>query len=561
MKRISLLVTLLVIAVVAAVSCAPAPTPAPVIVQQTVQVPVPQTVQVPVQQTVQVPVPQTVQVQVPVVVTATPAPTAAPKKGGTLIAARAADATGLDPHKQTAFASFRMLELIYDPLFAFDKDLKIVPNLAESWKWSEDGKTLTVTLRKNVKFHNGDPMTSDDVKFSFERILDEKTGAAARSSFTGIDKMDTPDANTIVFTLKAPNSAILSSMTNPNAAIINKKQVSGGADPAKVDVGTGAFTIDKWTPDQTFTMKASKDFWIPGLPRLDGIEWRTIPDESSILAGLRAKTLDWALINDPRVAIRAGAASSTLSISRASALAYHVLQLNAKRPVFTDLKVRQAISCAIDRQEVLDTASLGEGQVTAPATAPFYSANLNDLTCYKKDEAKAKQLLTEAGKATGVKFTIIAATGEPPTAVAEAQNIQAQLKKVGIETTIETLELSVYVDRWLKADFDAAVALNGGNPDPDVMFYRYWHSTGNLNNVAAYNSPEINALLDQGRAIADPEKRKPIYAEIQKKLTDAAPWTWLYVGYEYRVGQPFVKGFTPLSNGSLIYLREAWLDK
>ncbi len=549
MKRISLHIFVLIVAAVLVVSCA-APTPSTVTVKETVQVTVKETVQVPVKETV----------PVQVVVTATPPPTPAPKKGGTLIAARAADAKGLDPHKQTAFSSFRMLELIYDPLLAFDKDLKIVPNLAESWKWSDDGKTLTVTLRKNVKFHNGDAMTSDDVKFSFERILDEKTGAAARSSFTDIDKIETPDANTVVFTLKRPNASILSSMTNPNAAIVSKKLVGGGADPAKEVVGTGAFKLVKWDPDRTLTLAANKDFWLPGLPRLDGIEFRTIPDEASILAGLRAKTFDWALINDPRVAIRSGAGGSVLMISRAPALAYHVLQLNASRPMFTDVRVRQAIACAVDRQEVLDTASLGEGEVTGPATPPYYRANFNDLFCYKKDVDKAKQLLTDA-KVTNLKFKIMAAADEPPTAVAEAQNIQAQLKKIGVETEIETLELGVYVDRWLKADFDAVVALNGGNPDPDVMFFRYWHSTGNLNKVAAYNNPDIDKLLEQGRTTAEPEKRKPIYDQVQKKLTEAAPWVWLYVGYEYRVMQPYVKGFTPLPNGSLIYLRDAWLDK
>lgn len=229
--------------------------------------------------------------------------------------------------------------------------------------------------------------------------------------------------------------------------------------------------------------------------------------------------------------------------------------------MFTDVRVRQAVACAIDRQEVLDTASLGEGEVTSPATPPFYRAKFDNLFCYKQDANKAKQLLSDAGKSTGVKFKIIAAADEPPTAIAEAQNVQAQLKKVGIETEIETLELGVYVDRWLKADFDAAIALNGGNPDPDVMFFRYWHSTGNLNKVAAYNSPDIDKLLEQGRATSDPDKRKPIYDQIQQKLTEAAPWVWLYVGYEYRVMQPFVKGFTPLPNGSMIYLRDAWLDK
>jgi len=237
-----------------------------------------------------------------------------------------------------------------------------------------------------------------------------------------------------------------------------------------------------------------------------------------------------------------------------------VLQLNAKRPMFEDVRVRQAISCAIDRQQVLDTASLGEGAVTPPATVPVYRAPLDSLFCYTKDIEKAKALLAEAG-VEGLTFSIMAAVGEPPTALAEAQNIQAQLQEIGIETSIESLELGVYVDRWLKADFDAVVALNGGNPDPHNMFFRYWHSTGNLNGVANYSSPEIDQLLADGQATTDYEARKPIYDQIQVLLTEAAPWVWLYVGNEYRAMQPYVKNFTPLSNGQTIYLRETWLDK
>ncbi|OGO35318.1 MAG: hypothetical protein A2Z03_11765 [Chloroflexi bacterium RBG_16_56_8] len=557
MKRVASLALVVLVALITFTGCVPAPIPtsAPVIIKETVQVPVPETVQV--KETVAV----KETVQVPVVITAIPRPTAAPKKGGTLVAARIADTRGLDPHKQTTYLSFRTLEIVYDPLFTFDKDLKIIPNLADSWKWSDDAKTLTVTLKKNVKFHTGNPMTSADVKFSFERILDEKTAAVARVNFADIAKIDAPDANIVVFTLKIPNAAILTAMTSLNAAIIDQKAVSGGADPARVDVGTGPFTIDKWDPDRTLTMNAFKDYWIPGEPRLDGVEWRTIPDESSILAGLRAKTLDLAIINDPRVAIRASAGGSTLVIARAPALAYHVLQLNASRPMFADVKVRQAIACAIDRQEVIDTGSLGEGEVTGPATPPFYRAKLDSLTCYKQDVAKAKQSLADAGKATGLSFKIIAAADEPPTAIIEAQDIQMQLKKVGVDAQIETLDPSTYADRRLKADFDAAITLVGGDPDPDVMFYRYWHSTGNLNKVAAYSSPEIDKLLEQGRATAEPAKRKPVYDQLQQKLAEAAPWVWLYVGYEYRVMQPTVKGFTPLPNGSMIYMRDVWLDK
>ena len=484
---------------------------------------------------------------------------AAPTAGGVLIAARAADGKGLDPHLQTAFASHRMLEHIYEPLLGLDADMNVIPRLAKSWAWSEDGLTLTLEIQEGVVFHDGTPMTSADVKASFERILNEETGAAARSFFTAIDTIDAPDDMTVVFNLSAPNAAILAAMTTPNGAILSKAWLEAGGDPAVETNGTGPFKLADWDPDNVLTLTANEQYWVPDRPYLDGIEFRTIPDESSILAGLRAGEIDWALINDPRVATVAEG-SQGLNIMRAPALAYHVLQLNASRPQFQDVRVRQAISCAIDRQEVLDTAALGEGEVTPPATAPFYRAPLDELTCYTKDLDKARALLEEAG-VSDLTFTIIAASAEPPTALAEAQSIQAQLAELGINVEIESLELGVYVDRWLAADFDAAVALNGGNPDPDNMFYRYWHSTGNLNKVAAYSSPEIDALLDQARSVVDVEERKVLYDEIQQLLADAAPWVWLYVGYEYRVMQPDVMGYVPLSNGATVYLRDTYLDR
>ena len=498
----------------------------------------------------------------PVAPAADSAPAAAepatPKAGGVLIAARGADAKGLDPHVQTAFSSHRALEHIYEPLLRLDAGMNVAPGLAESWQWSEDGKTLTMALRQGVTFHDGTPLTSADVKFTFERLLNEETGAAARSFFTAIEAIDTPDEATVVFTLSAPNAAILAAMTNPNSGIMSRAWIEGGADPSAVTNGTGPFKLASWEPDNIMLLDANREYWEAGLPLLDGIEFRTLPDESSILAALRSGDVDWAIINDPRVGMTAG--TTDLNVMRSPALAYHVLQLNAKRPQFEDQRVRLALSCAIDRQQVLDTASLGEGEVTSPATPPNYRAPLDELECYTQDVERAKQLLADAG-VSGVEFTAIAAADEPPTALSEAQNIQAQLEAIGVTMNIETLELGVYVDRWLKGDFDAAIALNGGNPDPDNMFFRYWHSTGNLNGVANYSSPEIDALLEEARGTTDVATRQGLYLEIQKLLAEAAPWVWLYVGYEYRAMQPDVLGFTPLSNGSTVYLRETYLNR
>jgi peptide/nickel transport system substrate-binding protein len=349
-------------------------------------------------------------------------------------------------------------------------------------------------------------------------------------------------------------------MTSPNAAIMDSKAVIGGADPSKEDVGSGAFTLGEWLPNEKLTLKANKSYWVAGEPYLDAIEFRTIPDESSILAGLRTKQIDWAIIADPKVAVAAGASNTGLVIDRATSLTYDVMQLNPSRDIFKDVRVRQAISCAIDRQQVLDTASMGEGKVTGPITPPAYQSPLSDLPCYTPDLAKAKQLLKDAG-AENLTFKIMATNEEIPVTVAQAQNIQAQLAKIGVKTTIDVVELGVFVDRWFKADFDAVCTENGGNPDPDVMLYRYWHSTGNLQVVSKYNTPELDALLTQARQMTDPEKRKALYAQISVDLVTASPWIWLYTGNQYRIMQPYVQGYVSLANGSGIFLRTTWLNK
>lgn len=544
MKQIARLALWLFFLIVLLAACAPAAMPTPGVVKETVQVIVKETVQV--------------AVQIPV--TVTPAPTPTPTRGNTLILARAEDVGGLDPHKQSAPTSLRAIELLYDPLLTFDKDLKVVPNLAEAWKWSDDGKALTITLRKNVKFHNGDPLTTEDVKYSFERILDDKTFAAARAFFTDIERIEVTDSATAIFRLKRVNATILAAMAHSNAAIVSKKFVTSGGAFNKESAGTGAFKLVRWDPGRTLTLTANKDFWISGLPRLDGVEFRTVADDAAVLTGLRAKTFDFGILNDWRVVLRASAGNSPLTIVRARSLGYYALMLNSSRRVLNDVRVRQAIACALDRQEVLDLAAFGEGEVTGPATPPYYRANLNDLFCYQQNWGKARQLLTDAGRASGLRFKLMLPS-ENPTLAAAAQNIQTQLRKAGVETDLEILEPGVYGDRWYKADFDAALASPNGYPDPDVMLFPYWHSAGEINRIANYRDAELDKLLEQGRATLDPEKRKPIYDQIQKKLTDAVPWVWLFSGYDYRVMQPHVKGFTPLSNGSLINAREIWIDK
>ena len=478
--------------------------------------------------------------------------------GNVLIMARAADTTGLDPHTQTAFASFRLLELIYEPLVNLDTDLNIVPSLAESWEFSEDGLALTFNLRQGVTFHNGAEFTAEDVVATMERILNEETGAAARANYLTIASMDTPDDHTVVFNLSEPDVPLLTALATTNAAIVDSADIESG-DVATVANGTGPFKLDNWTPEETTTLSTNADWW-GEVPSYDGIEIRIIPDETSILAALRAGTIDFAMLNDPLVATLL-IDDPEIHLDRIPLINYHVLQLRAVEPPLDQLAVRQAISCAIDRQEVVDTASLGEGQVTGPLTMPAFALPVGDLFCYEKDLDRARELMAEAGMEEGFTLNVIAASAEPPTALSEAQSIQAQLAEINITVEIESLELSVYVDRWLAGDFQAAVALNGGRPDPYTMYARYWQSTGNLNNVAGYSDETLDQLMADGRTETDPDARYEIFAEFQRYITEQAPWVWLYVGYGYTASQPHLTGFVPSPTSSILGLTGATLER
>lgn len=482
--------------------------------------------------------------------------TAAPAEGGNLVVGRTGDIDILDPHLATAFQSFRTLELVYDSLLGLDPDLTVVPSLAEEWSFSDDGLALTLTLREGVSFHDGSPFDSEDVVASLERILDEETGAVARSNVLGIVGITAPDAGTVVLELANRDASILASLADVNLAMLSSDAIAAGTVDREPN-GTGAFKWSEWKQGTSVTLDANGDYWREG-PFVDAIEFRVIPDESSILSGLRAEEIDFAPLTDPVVVLQA---SDPLVVYRTPALSYHVLQLNADRDVLADVKVRQAISCAVDRQEVIDSAALGEGAVTGPITIPAYRSDSDGLPCGgTRDIETAKQLLADAGYADGVTLNTIVIAGEFSTATAEGEALQAQLAEAGIKLELEVLETGTYVDRWLAADFDAAVALNGGRPDPHPMYVRYWTSDGNLNSVAGYRSDGLDELMVAGQAETDAATRVTIYDQLSEELQTQAPWIWLYTGFEYRVTTDGVSGFTPMPNGSLQYLRETTLS-
>ena len=487
-----------------------------------------------------------------------------PKKGGTLILVRAGEVTNLDPHKVPAFTSARVFELVYSYLMRLDENLGVQPDLAATVPAvSADGKTVTVAIRSGVKFHNGDPLTSADVKYTFDRIIDTKTAAVARSFFADVDTITAPDATTVIFNLKNPNAALIAYMAHPNTGIVSKKIGEANADLSKKEtaIGSGAFKLVEWVPDNFMRFEANKDYYVAGQPYLNGIRINVVPDEAGLAAALRTKAADMAIITDAKVA-RTVRADSGITLSAKPSLSYNLLFVNTKRKPLDNVKVRQAIAYAIDRKAIIDAVAFGEGEVTGPIAPALanYALPTSQYPLYTRDVAKAKQLLQEANVGP-VTFTMLAQTTEPAYAKDIAQLVQQQLAEVGVTMKIETLEFTQWVDRWLKADFDMAPGLNGGGPDPDFYVYRYFTNDGNLNFVTSYQNSVSSDAIKTARATVDPAKRKELYTTAQKELVNGVPFIWLYVGRDYNASLPTTKGFIHLPTGSVIYLRQTWLDK
>jgi peptide/nickel transport system substrate-binding protein len=480
---------------------------------------------------------------------------ASPSPGGDLVIGVSSDPDTLDPWKATQFQAVNVLQNLYGTLTEFDADLEVEPGLAESWEVSEDGLSVTFHLRDGVTFADGSTFGSEDVVASLQAIQDEATAAVAAASLASVTAIDAPDESTVVLTLSAPDAALPANLAVVNMAILDSEL--DAEEIASTPNGTGPFTLSDRTPNQSITLARNDDYW--GDPAiLDTVEFRVIADESAIVSALQSGNVHLAQFDDALIAETAEAGG--LVVEETPQLSYHVLQLNARKGALTDVNVRLAIQCAVDRQEVLDTAALGEGEVTGPITSPLYKSDPSARPCPEKDLDQAREYLAAAGHPDGVTIRTIVSQGEYSTSVNEAQNLQAQLAEAGITLELEVLESGAFVDRWVAADFEAAVALNGGRPDPDGMYGRYFTSTGNLNQVAGYSSDTLDQLFAQGRALTDTAERKPIYDEIARELEDNAAWIWLFTGYSYTVTTPEVSDFVPMANGSMQFLRTTALS-
>lgn len=473
-----------------------------------------------------------------------------------LVVGTSSDVDNLLPWTATHFHSVRVLQNIYGTLTELDEELNVVPGLAEDWEVSEDALTVTFTLREDVTFHDGSELTAEDVEASYKAIMEDETAAVSATYFAAVDSVEATGDHEVTLTLNSPDGALPSKLALGSTAIL----------PADADLdaianepnGTGPFTLESHEANEALTLAANPDYW-GGEPELDTVEFRVIPDENAIVSALQAGNVHLAAFDDPVLVDRIG---GDVEVHETPQLSYQVLQFNGYVEPLDDTDVRLAIACAVDRYEVLESAAMGAGEVTGPITSPAYLSDPGDRPCPEPDLDRAQQHLADAGYADGLTLSmIVMGDGYPSTAVAQAENIQAQLDQIGISVEIEALESGSYVDRWMEADFELALALNGGQPDPDVMYGRYFISDGNLNHVAGYTSETLDELFAQGLAETDEDARREIYDQISAELEDEAVWVWLFAPYEYTAVAEGVTGYTPMANGSMKSLRDTSLEQ
>ncbi len=431
----------------------------------------------------------------------------------------------LDPQATSGTLTFQVDKSIYDTLTEPNEKGVIVPALAESWKVSKDSLVWTFHLRKGVKFQNGDPLTSADVKATFERIVDKKTGSPNKKAFDVIKSIETPDDLTVVFTLGKPYAPFLASISSGWGAILPKSLIDAGHDFASEPVGTGPYKMTEWVRDSKIVLVKNKDYWMKGYPKINKIVMNIIPESSVQIQGLLSGQLDIVyMVSKDNVPLLQKSPDITLTKNLTSLIM--VMAINCSRPPFNNLKVRQALNYAIDKQKVLDTAYSG-GKVIG-TFMDYGNAYYKDFTSlYPYNPEKAKQLLKEAGVGKDTVIKMYLPQNYPPH-VKAGEMYQDMLSKVGLNVKIQMVDWSTWItDVYRGSKFDLTVIGHTGKLDPNGTLSGY----GKGKYVQWYND-EAASLIEKAAETMGYKNRKVIYDKVLGIMAEQVPF--VYVGSSYR---------------------------
>jgi peptide/nickel transport system substrate-binding protein len=479
---------------------------------------------------------------------------AEPKAGGTLTVVLDGEIDTIDPHKSVTIVGSQVWPNIFESLVKQTANLDAVePLLAESWEQPDD-VTYIFKLRQGVKFHNGKDFKAEDVKYSFDRVMDEATGASRRPDFLPVKSVDVVDDYTVQFNMNAPYGPFLSKLEN--LAIMPSNQTT---DPAQDPIGTGPFKFKEWITGQSITLDKNPDYWQPGRPYLDGIVYRPIAEPSTRIVELQTGNVD-VLNAVPAKDVATLEADANLTVHRNAGVTRDHLGFNMESPLFKDNpNLRKAIAWAIDRQTIADTILYGlatPAQVAIPTSHWAYNQAVDGA--YGFDLAKAKEFYDQADpKPTEITVKVSPTYPDQPKM---AELMQPALKELGIDLKIEQLEWSTWIDTVVvQGDYDMEIVLISGGSDPDDFFYQ-WHHTGEVFNLWRYSDPEMDALLEEGRTTVDQAQRKEIYDKIQQKLIDDVPLAHIIYRDQVMATNAAVQNF-PMRLDSVLRFTDTWLNR
>ena len=497
------------------------------------------------------------------------------ERGGRLIDAMSGEPSNLISMIAGDSASSAISGNIFNKLIKYDKNLELAPEIAEKWTISSDQKTITFYLKKNLKWSDGHDLTSEDVFFTWKLVTDDKTRTPYGSDYKLVDKAEVPDLHTFRVVYKKAYAPALDSWATLQILpkhILKDEDINRTFFSRK-PVGSSYYKLANWVNGEKLTLEASSSS-VMGEPNISKLTSRFIPDTSSQFLELIADNIDLMNINPiqfARVIPSRPDLKNKLALYKELGNSYTYLGFNSKRSPFNDIRVRQAINYALDKQEVIDGVLLGLGEPVASPYKPGTRWSDRALHPYPYDKNMALKLLHEAGfndtnhdgilEKDGKPFAFEILTNQNKQREMTAVLIQRRLKDVGIDVKIRVIEWASFVNQFIKtSDFDAVILGWSLSLDPDQ--YNIWHSSqqkpGQFNFIG-YSNKEVDQLLEEGRTELNPDKREKIYHAFSKILLRESPIVYLYAGYGLTAMSKRIKGIeSPTPPAGIAYNSYEW---
>ncbi len=477
----------------------------------------------------------------------------------TLIIASGTDIENTNIHLVTSSPSFSVLEHIYETLFSMTPEGELEPLLAESIEATADN-VYVIKLKEGIRFTDGTPFNAEAVKANLDYMLDPENGSAFRFLLVvGGEpaQVEVLDEFTIQITTKFPFAPLPAHLAHGAYAMVSPAALAQGRDfLASNAVGTGPFVLSEWKRDEEVILTRNDDYW-GEKPALETVIFKVVKESGARLVEIQSGTVDVA-VRVPPADIPMLEADPNIEIMITPGLRTIYIFFNVTEEPFTDVRVRQAVNYAVDVQAIVDNLFEGAALVSRAPFAPTIFGYAEQEP-YARDLERARALLAEAGIAEGTTVTLYHPTGRYIQDALVADAVRAQLREVGLNVELQTLEWPQYVPqvRRPKPENDIQFAMLGwGVPtmDADYALFALFHSSEFPPgfNGAFYSNPEVDALLEKGRSTLDPEERRAAYAEAIRIIWEDAPWLFLYSEIQVTAVRKNVEGFIVHPDESLI---------